>query len=449
MVVPKTKIFILILCLSSLIISCSAKKEKQIKLWYSNPAAEWIEALPIGNGRIGAMVFGDPKNERIQLNDDSMWPGGREWENPDGRPEDLTEIRELLFQGKNKLADDLIVKKFSRKGIGRSHQTLGDLFIDFEGHHEIKNYRRELDLNNALVNVSYIADGQKINQSVFASYPDQTIIVKYKSEGVNGISAKVRLRRPDDNGIETANTIAKDNQLVMKGEATQRNSYFDDKQIDIIHGVKFETRIVINNIGGSLTAIDNHLKLENVDEFTLYIITNSSFYNTGFVNENIEHISKIMDKDYQTIFNDHVRDYQSLFNRVQLKLTDKNYDAISTDDRLKKIGRGDIDLDLQSTLFQYGRYLLISSSRPGSNPANLQGLWNEHIMAPWNADYHMNINLQMNYWPADVTNLSELNGPLFNFMDRLIERGKITAKQNFGARGTFFRTLLIYGHPHF
>jgi alpha-L-fucosidase 2 len=415
---------------------CQTQNQKYL-LWYDQPAQEWEEAMPTGNGRIGAMVFGKPDVERIQLNDDSMWPGsGDDWENPPGRPQDLKKIRELIIRGKNTEADALLVEKFSRKGIGRSHQTLGELFIELN-HENISDYRRELDLNNAIINVSYKSNGNLITERVFTSAPDQAIIIEFKSESASGLNGKIRLTRPYDNGHPTAQTKAFTNTLIMQGEVTQRGGWFDSKEYPILHGVKFETRLLVKSETGTVKNNGEFLELQGVKKATLYLVNNTSFYHKNFrqVSENQLHALK--DKSFEVLLSDHRRDYQSYFNRVDLKLTAQSPDSMTTDNRLQQVKKGEVDLGLQALLFQYGRYLLISCSRPGSNPANLQGLWNQHIMAPWNNDYHLNINLQMNYWPADVTNLSELNQPLFDYIDRALEQGKTTARQNWGTRGSF------------
>lgn len=418
------------------LLSCSENEQKVLKLWYEEPAMEWIEALPVGNGRIGAMVFGQTDVERIQLNDDSMWPGSAEWDNPPGNINDLNKIRSLLVKGKNKLADAMLVEKFSQKGVGRSHQTLGDLYLEL-GHKNIYNYKRELDLNDAIVKVSYQADGALIDEKVFASQPDQAIIIQISSTAVEGLNGKIKLSRPLDNNEPTAVTSAHENELLMSGEVTQRNSWFNSQSTQILHGVKFETHVLAKKQGGSIKSEGNYLLIKNVNSLTLYVVSNSSFYHDDFAKVNQKQLNSISKKDFSILFEKHKLDYKQLYNRVDLRLSDNTLDTISTDKRLENVKQGKIDLDLETLLFQYGRYLLISSSRQGTNPANLQGLWNEHIMAPWNGDYHLNINLQMNYWLADVTNLSELNEPLFTYVDRMIERGKVTAKENFNMRGAF------------
>lgn len=406
-------------------------------LWYEQPAENWEEALPLGNGRLGVMLFGKTSNERIQLNDDSMWPADLGWDEADGNKQDLDDIRSLLFEGKNTEADRLLVEKFSRKRIIRSHQTLGDLYIDFD-HQHISDYRRELNISKATATVSYKTDGHLVTEEIFVSHPHRSIILEICSKAEKGLNAKVRLSRPEDEGHPTAHTkTVEDDLLIMQGEVTQRAAMFDSKPAPIVRGVQFETCLKIDNEGGEIFRGEDYLQMKNVRKATIYLVSNSSYYFDDYVQQNKKDLEAIKGTDVDILKAAHVRDYQNLYSRVELNLSDTNPDTIPTDERIKLVKEGEMDLGLEALLFQFGRYLLISSSREGSNPANLQGLWNQHIQAPWNADYHLNINLQMNYWPADVTNLGELNVPLFNYIDKLVENGKITASKNFGCRGAF------------
>jgi len=437
----KTLVFLLIgITLVSILGSCGENKEADthpLKLWYTQPAENWNEALPLGNGRLGVMVFGNTSNERIQLNDDSLWPGpSDDWGNPEGTKEDLEKLRALLFDQKIVEADAMFVEKFSQKGIRRSHQTMGDLLFDFK-HQNISAYRRELDINNAISTVSFKSNGKLITEKVFVSAPHRAIMIEFTSEAEEGLNGKVRLTRPDDNGHTTITTETINDLLIMQGEVTQHGGMFQSKAYPILNGVKFETCLQIQNEGGEVVSGDNYLELKNVKKAIFYLVSNSSYYFDDFKNQNKIDLTAIQDLSFEDILSAHIEDYQSLFSRVALKLNGNALDSLPTDARLQRIKDGRIDLDMEALLFQYGRYLLISSSRPGTNPANLQGLWNDRIEAPWNADYHLNINLQMNYWLADLTNLSELNKPLFKYVDRLLENGKETARTNFGCEGAY------------
>ena len=431
------------LCLSFILITSGCKNvttpditNSQL-LWYKEAAAVWEEALPLGNGRIGAMVFGDPHTERIQLNDDSLWPKDLGWDHPPGTSDDLTQIRSLLVKGDIKTVDSLLVEKFSRKTVVRSHQTLGDLSINLN-HNEISEYKRSLNLNEAVATVTYNSDGHKVTQSAFVSAPDQVIVIKLKSSHPNGLSGNIQLQRPKDEGIPTAKSYTAEGMLKMDGEVTQRKGAFDSKPNPILEGVQFQTIVKLNHHGGTVTSVDDGLELSGVKEIELRIVSNSSYYHKDFKSKNSKQLTAIEKYSFKELKDRHIRDHQSLFGRVDFDIiTDNAAKTIPTDERIEAVKGGAVDLELQETLFHYGRYLLMASSRPGTLPANLQGLWNQHINSPWNADYHLNINLQMNYWLANLTQLDELNSPLFDYIDRLIVSGKTTAQKNFGARGSF------------
>ena len=431
------------LCLSFILITSGCKNvttpditNSQL-LWYKEAAAVWEEALPLGNGRIGAMVFGDPHTERIQLNDDSLWPKDLGWDHPPGTSDDLTQIRSLLVKGDIKTVDSLLVEKFSRKTVVRSHQTLGDLSINLN-HNEISEYKRSLNLNEAVATVTYNSDGHKVTQSAFVSAPDQVIVIKLKSSHPNGLSGNIQLQRPKDEGIPTAKSYTAEGMLKMDGEVTQRKGAFDSKPNPILEGVQFQTIVKLNHHGGTVTSVDDGLELSGVKEIELRIVSNSSYYHKDFKSKNSKQLTAIEKYSFKELKDRHIRDHQSLFDRVDFDIITNNAaQTIPTDERIEAVKGGAVDLELQETLFHYGRYLLMASSRPGTLPANLQGLWNQHINAPWNADYHLNINLQMNYWLANLTQLDELNSPLFDYIDRLIVSGKTTAQKNFGARGSF------------
>jgi alpha-L-fucosidase 2 len=419
-----------------LLISCKNEiKEKDNLLWYLEPAKDWNNALPIGNGRLGAMVFGDPIHERIQLNEDSMWSGGPDWENALGTPEDLAEIRTLLFENKVHEADRLLVNKFSLKSVLRSHQTMGDLYIDFE-HDNIENYTRSLNLDKALVTVKYKAGNAQVSQKIFCSAIDNVMVIELETTSKDGLNFNLRLDRPDDNGHKTV-TVSNpsDSEIAMEGAVTQYGGKKFSKPFPLDYGVRFDTRLQVTHSKGTVNADKGELHVRGVQKATLYVVGETSYYHKDFKQQNILQLSKKTAYSYKDLFERHVQDYQTLYKRMDLDLGGHALDSIPTDQRIKLIKEGNDDPDLAAKLFQFGRYLLISCSRPGTNPANLQGLWNEHIQAPWNADYHLNINLQMNYWPAEVTNLSECHEPLFDYIDKLIDRGRILAKEQYGCRG--------------
>ncbi|WP_034040484.1 glycoside hydrolase family 95 protein [Wocania ichthyoenteri] len=407
--------------------------DHNLTLWYKQPAATWMQALPVGNGRLGAMVFGNPNHERIQLNEDSMWPGGPDWGDSKGNKKDLEELRRLLKKGDAHKVDELIVERFSYKSVLRSHQTMGDLFIDFLKDREVENYTRTLNLNNAVSTVSYTSRGNNYSQKVFASGADDVLIVELETDAKEGMNFSVSLSRPEDKGNKTVTISNPSNdEITMEGMVTQYGGKKMNEPFPIDYGVKFETRVKTKSSSGSIKADQGKLVLTGAKKVTIILSCKTSFYHEDYKASNNDILSKVSNKSFNELLKNHIKDYQKYFDRVELSLGGKELDTIPTDKRLQRIKDGEDDPDLAAKLFQFGRYLLISSSRPGTNPANLQGIWNEHIEAPWNADYHLNINLQMNYWPAEVTNLSEMHLPLFDFSNRLLERGKITAKEQYG-----------------
>jgi alpha-L-fucosidase 2 len=417
-------------------LSCSKEVEQpELKIWYKQPAADWNHALPVGNGRLGAMVFGDSNHERIQLNEDSMWPGGPDWGNSKGTPEDLEYIRTLIDEGKVHESDKEIVERFSYKSIVRSHQTLGDLFIDF-GNQETENYSRWLSLDSAMATASYLLGDALVRERVFSSNPDNVLVIELSTNAEEGMDFTLALSRPEDEGVPTVRVNAISiNELSMQGEVTQRGGKKGSEPLPLEYGVKFEARLQVEQEGGTIRMEGQSLLLSGTSRAIIYLVANTSFYHEDYVAENENNLLALKNKPFNEILQDHVQDYQQLFGRVELNLGGTAMDTIATDERLARVKTGSSDPDLVAKMFHYGRYLLISSSRPGTNPANLQGLWNEHIAAPWNADYHLNINLQMNYWPAEVTNLSECHQPLLDFIDRLIVRGKETAANQYGMKG--------------
>ncbi|QZE14892.1 glycoside hydrolase family 95 protein [Halosquirtibacter laminarini] len=406
-------------------------------LWYDTPAEKWEEALPLGNGRFGAMIFGLSNHERIQLNDDSLWPEDDGWSEPKGNRSDLIKIRQLLIDGKNDEVDRLFVSKFSNKSVVRSHQTLGDLYIELN-QKPFTDYRRHLDIDKALSMTQYKCGDYLTKQEVFISKPHNIMVIRLSTESPDGLNGIIRLDRPKDHGFATAKTyINSKSIMVMEGEVTQRGAKFRSTPSPILHGVCFQTQLKVMNEDGTVVKDGNSLRLSGVKQATLYIASNSSYYHKNYRLKNSKDLKIATQIGYHSIKQSHINDYQKYYRRVCLSLNKVSKDSISTSQRLALMKKGKKDLGLEALLFNYGRYLLISSSRPGTNPANLQGLWNQNIEAPWNSDYHLNINLQMNYWLANVTNLDELNMPLFAYIDRLVENGQKTALNNFGCRGAF------------
>ncbi len=452
------KVFGVLTVVVILLISFDFPRENHathLKLWYKQPAnaskelasvivdrnnPEWLKALPLGNGAFGAMVYGDVNNERIQLNEETMWSGSPDDNDNPAALEALPEIRKLLFEGKYKEATELTGKTQICKGAGTGHgkgahvpfgcfQTLGDLWLDFEKESSYQNYHRELDLEDAVVRVSYTQDGVNYKREHFVSHPDQVMVIKLTADKPGSISFKSTLSRP-----EYYQTTAEQDQLVMQGALSDGKGG---------KGLEYITRLSAKNKNGTLTYKDDFLEVKNADEVVLYLTASTNYMldypnYKGRAHKTItaENLKKGKAKSYDDILKAHIKEYQNYYKRVSLKLT-SNLDTIPTDIRLQKFKKSTekSDLHLVELLYQYGRYLLISSSRPGTMPANLQGIWANQIQTPWNGDYHTDVNVQMNYWLAEVANLGEMHLPLFDLMESLQKPGAKTAKVHYDAKG--------------
>lgn len=441
--------------LSFVFSSMMAQNSSNLKLWYNQPAnaskdlafvqvkrnnPEWLNALPIGNGSFGAMVYGDVNFEHIQLNEETMWSGSpSENDNPLAF-EAQDKIRELLFEGKYKEATDLTKTTQVCVGAGTGHgkgakvpygcyQSLGDLWIDFDKKSAYENYQRELDLENAIVRVQYTQEGIRYQREVFVSHPDQLMVVRFTADKPQSISFTSTLSRQ-----ENYKTVAKENQLIMQGALSDGKGG---------KGLEYMTRMTAKNKNGTVTYKDGNLIVENADEVILYLTASTNYVleypdYTGRSYKTIteKNLIKGKQKSYKDVLESHLTEYKKYFDRVSLKLT-KELDVIPTDVRLQKMkeDKSELDLHLVELLYQYGRYLLISSSRPGTIPANLQGIWAFQLQPAWNADYHTDVNVQMNYWPAEIANLGEMHTPLFDLMESLEKPGAKTAKTHYNARG--------------
>lgn len=390
-------------------------------LWHDRAAPQWDHATPVGNGRLGAMIFGDTGRERIQLNEETLWSGGpRDTVNVEAMSE-IGNVRRLLFAGKPReaieLADETMMARPRRL---LPYQTLGDLWLAFEGHDAATDYRRELDLASAVARVGYRAGGVRFSREIFASHPAQVIVVRLSSEQPNRISVAVGLNRERD-----AVTTASGDSLTMRG------------QLDGGTGLKFQSTLKALTEGGSVKiqsgAQGDQLVISKANAVTLLVAASTNFRGNDPLATCERQIKQAAAQSYAKLREAHVADYQSLFNRVELELGGSS--DLPTDKRLERVKQGGEDHQLVAQYFQFGRYLLISSSRPGDLPANLQGVWADGFRPPWNSDYHLNINLQMNYWPAEVTNLSELSLPLFDLLESLRPSGRRTARLHYNARG--------------
>jgi alpha-L-fucosidase 2 len=396
-------------------------------LWYKQPAKVWEEALPIGNGRLGAMVFGNPTHERIQLNEESLWTGSRKDLNKPNAGKHLPQAQKLLFDGKYKDAQKFIEDSMMAPGDWFMYQTLGDLYINFLNNGEINNYRRELDLDSALSKTTFSINGITYTREAFSSPVNKCIIIKIKASKTKSISFSTRLTRKKDFTCESS----KDGSIKAFGRVTSGN----EKMVGLNPGVNYETNIKIINSGGSIKAMGDSLIIENADETMILIVAATDYWKTNPHEMCQNNLKKAVETPYKVLKSNHIAAHQELFNRVKLDLGTNEKISLPTDQRLEAFKKDANDPQLLSMYFQYGRYLLICSSRPGDLPANLQGIWADGLVPPWSADYHININIQMNYWPAEVTNLSECHLPFLDFIDSLREAGRITARNTYNAKG--------------
>lgn len=405
-------------------------------IWFRQPAAHWTEALPHGNGRLGAMVFGGVDEERIALNESSVWSGSRdESDRPDAHKA-LPEIRQLLLDGRNTEAEKLVDANFTCVGKGSGggeganvpygcYQTLGNLRLKFIGQTGIiENYRRELDLATAGSRISYRRDGVEFTREHFTSAPDEVFVTRLTGP----VSLVVSLDRPER--FETTATAG--NELLMTGTLNDGHGG---------KGVSYAARLRAQVRGGTMRTENNTLVIENAEEVVLLLAAATDY--KGFAGRQLDDpiaatksdLDRVENKSFAGLQAAQQADHWKYFSRVELDLPATSNSARPTDERLAGFARGADDPALAALYFQFGRYLLISSSRPGGLPANLQGIWAEEIQTPWNGDWHLNINVQMNYWPAEVCNLSELHEPLHKLIASMVEPGRRTARAYYHARG--------------
>ncbi|PTY07495.1 alpha-L-fucosidase [Opitutaceae bacterium EW11] len=395
-----------------------------LQLWYRAPSSVWTEALPVGNGRLGAMVFGGVAEERLQLNEDTLWSGApHEYQHP-GAVEVLPKLRELLFEGKQKEAEKLAMERFMSVPLHQeSYQPMADLRLLFAGHDSPVEYERSLDLSDATAKVRYRVAGTWYVRKTYASFPDQVLVEQLSANGPGKLSFRIRLGTPQS---LTSLQVLEGRGLLLTGNVKSG-------------GLRFATRVDVRLTGGRLTARDGELIVDGADSATLLVAGATAF--VSFQNvaaDPVERVAaaldRVKDKSTEAIHAAHEADYRALFDRVSIDLGPSSELEKPTDERLAANDKTR-DPALAALLFQYGRYLLISSSRPGDQPANLQGIWNEKTNPPWGSKYTTNINLEMNYWPAEVANLSECAEPLFALLDDLVLSGRKTAQAHYGARG--------------
>lgn len=399
---------------------------KEYKLWYNAPATVWEEALPIGNGRIGAMVYGNPLQEVYQLNEESIWSGyPQDWNNPKAANA-LPQVREAVDRGDYAKASELW-KANAQGPYTARYLPMANLMLDQLTRGEARNLYRELNISNALSTVTYEADGVKYRRTSFISYPDQVIVIKIAADRPQAVSLHIRLNSLLRYTVQTKG----EKTLILNGKAPAyvANRDYDPHQVvyDDKRGTQFKVQVELLPDGGHCEANDSALTVRNANEVVLLLSAVTDFGNKKMT-------LKKCKRPYQELLQRHTDDHQQLFNRLQLSLGTENLqkEALPTNERLKSFEQDPTDNGLTELYYQYGRYLLIASSRPGGLPANLQGIWNRHVQPPWGSNYTTNINTEMNYWPAEITNLPECFLPLSDFIGRLAVNGAQTAKVNYG-----------------
>lgn len=401
---------------------------QNLKLWYQQPAKTWVEALPVGNSSMGAMVYGGTSREELQLNEETLWGGGPYRNDNPKALESLAEVRNLIFSGKTMDAQNLIDQTFYTGRNGMPYQTIGSLIIEAPGHEKAKNYYRDLDLERAVATTRYQVNGVNFQREVFASFPDRVIIVRFTADKPGELNFKVSYDSP------LQSTVRKQGKkLVLRGKGG------DHEGVKGVIEVETQSQVIAE--GGKVSLTDKYISVEHATAATLYIAAATNFVNYHNVKGNESKkasalLAGAMKKEYSEALKAHTDYYQSQFNRVSLSLGGENTKTArqETVKRIAGFSQGN-DPALAALMFQYGRYLLISSSQPGGQPANLQGIWNHQLNAPWDGKYTININTEMNYWPAEVTNLSETHEPLFDLVQDLSVTGRETARTMYGCNG--------------
>lgn len=400
----------------------------RLKLWYDKPAANWNEALPIGNGRIGAMIFGDPISEHIQLNEDTFWAGGPYNNyNPKGK-DSLKKVQQLLINGKYAEAQDIVAKSFvSEKYQGMPYEPVGDLVIDFPGHDNYTDYYRELDIEKAIAKTVYKVNGIDYFREIYTSFADQAVIIKLTAGKSGMINFSAFLQTQQNGKIITDSK----NRIILDAVSPDHQG--------IKGAVKVCAMLDIKNTGGRISVEGEKIRVENADSVIIYISMATNFKNYKTLTNDRTKLAEsyLRNAESKPEFlarQDHVNYYQKYFNRVSLDLGISQAAYDPTDIRIKRFTKRD-DPQLVALYFQFGRYLLMSCSQPHSQPANLQGLWNHWMQPPWDSKYTTNINFEMNYWPAEVANLSETSDPFVQLVKDVSISGSETAKYEYGARG--------------
>tara|TARA_R110000868_G_scaffold108065_1_gene295320 strand:+ start:25945 stop:28347 length:2403 start_codon:yes stop_codon:yes gene_type:complete len=428
--------------------SCSNQKDNSAvythSLWYNEPATEWLEALPLGNGRLGAMVFGGVKDEKLYLNEESLWAGIPE----DPYPEDVglhyQKFQELNLEGNYDDAFDYAMKNLAVSPTAfRSYEPLGKLLLTFDHNGTSESYKRDLNLETGILTIEYVVDGKRFKRESFISADYDVLIYRFESLDGEPLSTQIDFQREKDVTV----SVIEDQIIEVTGQIfDDPNGYEDNKggSGQGGHHMKFSSHIGVLKQDGEMKVLGNKLNIENSTSFTL-ILSAATDYNLAEMNfdrsidakkNSINKLKSVLQDSYGQIKTDHITEHTEIFNRVKLEIEAKSPDSLSTKERLERLSQGKEDVGLEQLFFQYGRYLMMSSGmRRAVLPSSLQGIWSEKMWAPWESDFHLNINLQMNYWPVETCNLSEATIPLSNFMQGIAERGKVPAKKFIGSEG--------------
>ena len=427
LIIQKNIFLVVVGVLISISLHAVNSENGKLTMWYDKPASVWNEALPIGNGRLGAMIFGDPSNEKIQLNEGTFWSGGPSRNDNPNALGALPEIRRQIFAGNFWEADKLVSQNMMTPRNGSMYQVVGNLTLFFPGHENYSGYFRQLNLRNAVFTSGYSVDGVSYKREIFATQPDQVIVVRLTA----GKSGKLTFDAGMDGPLQKQVKVIDGNTLEMSGLSSSHEG---------IEGqVKFNSRAKIIARGGSITAGTNSIRINNANEVLILvsIATNFEDYQTLTADE-VSKCKSYLDNaeklSYSKLLKKHVSAYQKYFNRVDFDLGTSPVSLQPTDIRIRNFASS-FDPELISMYYQFGRYLLISSSQPGGQPANLQGIWNGSTNPAWDSKYTVNINTEMNYWPAEKSNLAEMHEPLLKMVKELSQTGQKTAKEMYGARG--------------
>jgi alpha-L-fucosidase 2 len=400
----------------------------QLLLWYDQPASQWTEALPVGSGRLGAMIFGGAGRERLQLNEDTLWAGGPyDPDNTDALPA-LSEIRRLIFAGQYRQAEELAKARMMAKPLTQMpYQTVGDLLLGFPGVGTFEHYRRELCLDRAVARTTFSSGGVTLEREIFASAVDQVIVVRLSNDKPGSLDFDVSMQTPEDAtlNVEPSGTL----NLHGRNHASA----------GVAAALVFEARVLVLPSDGTIGAENGAITVRAATSATLLIACATSYRNYRDSSGDpapvvTRRLAAAREKGFERLLADHVDDHQRIFQRVSIDLGTSAAAHLPTDERVRRSSEVD-DPDLAALYFQYGRYLLASCSRPGSQPANLQGLWNDSLTPPWGCKYTININTEMNYWPVDGANLGECIEPLLLMVEDLAKKGAETARVHYAARG--------------